>query len=95
VAKGYIIANMEVTNPEQYADYRALAPAAIEAHGGTYLVRGGQSETLEGAFHSRTVVLEFPSFEAAKTFYHSAEYEAARQVREGAARVNLMVVEGV
>jgi uncharacterized protein (DUF1330 family) len=95
VAKGYIIANMDVTNPDQYADYRALAPAVIEAYGGKYLVRGGQSETLEGAFHARTVVLEFPSFEAAKTFYHSAEYEAARQVREGAARVNLMVVEGV
>jgi uncharacterized protein (DUF1330 family) len=95
VAKGYIIANVEVTNPDQYAQYRPLSSVAVEAHGGTFIVRGGQSETLEGAFNSRTVVIEFPSFQAAQTFYHSAEYEAARHARAGAAQMNLMVVEGV
>jgi uncharacterized protein (DUF1330 family) len=76
VAKGCIIANVEMTNPDQHAGYRAL------------------SDT-QGIFRARTVVIEFPSSDAAKTFYHSAEYEIARNERAYAAQMNLMVVEGV
>ncbi|SAL43204.1 hypothetical protein AWB68_01971 [Caballeronia choica] len=76
MAKGCIIANVEMTNPDQHAAYRAL------------------SET-QGISRARTVVIEFPSSDAAKTFYHSAEYEIARNERAYAAQMNLMVVEGV
>jgi uncharacterized protein (DUF1330 family) len=93
--KGYVIANVDVTDPEQYAQYRPLSTKAMEAYGGKVLVRGGQSETLEGNFHARTIVIEFADLETARRFYHSAEYEVARQTRAGAAQMNLMIVEGV
>jgi len=91
----YIIARVNVTDPEKYEDYKALAPAAITAYGGRYLVRGGHMKVLEGEPESRrVVVLEFPTLEAAEKFYHSAEYEAAKQKRCGAAEMQLILMEG-
>lgn len=91
----YVIARVNVTDPEKYEAYKALAPGAIAAHGGRYLVRGGPMQTLEGEPESRrVVVLEFPTVEAAETFYHSAEYGAAREKRRGAADLQLILVEG-
>ncbi|MGV7245973.1 DUF1330 domain-containing protein [Caballeronia sp. M23-90] len=95
MAKGYVIVNANVTDPEKYAAYRPLAAAAIEAHGGRYLARGGKSETLEGSLPPRGVVIEFDDYETAVKWYHSAGYEAARSVRSGAAEMHMMVVEGV
>ncbi|TAG05351.1 MAG: DUF1330 domain-containing protein [Betaproteobacteria bacterium] len=92
----YVIASVTVTNPEQYKGYQALTPAAIAAHGGKFVVRGGAMEVLEGQWpHSRVVVLEFPTVEAAKTFYNSVQYGEARQARAGAADFNMIVIEGV
>lgn len=91
----YIIARIAVTDAEKYEDYKALAPAAITAHGGRYLVRGGQVTSLEGEPESRRVaVLEFPSLEAAEAFYRSAEYGAAMEKRRGAAQAQFILVEG-
>jgi uncharacterized protein (DUF1330 family) len=92
----YVIVQIEVTDPQRYEEYRRLAPAAIAAHGGRYLVRGGAQEVLEGgAQPERTVVLEFPSADQARRFYRSAEYEAAKRARAGAARMTMLLVEGV
>ena len=94
--KAYILAQIEVTNPQQYGEYMKLSPAIIEKFGGQFVARGGRSETLEGApARGRVVVLEFPSFERAQAFYKSAEYEAARKVRDGAATVQFVLVEGI
>ena len=91
----YVIAMMTVTNPEAYEGYRALAGPAVAKHGGRFLARGGRYEVLEGNFPgSRVVVVEFESFEKAKTFYDSPEYRAAREQRHGAAAFNLLVVDG-
>ncbi len=91
----YVIARVKVTNPEKYEDYKALSPGAIAAHGGRFLVRGGDVEMLEGEPETcRVVVLEFPTKEAARTFYHSAEYEAAREKRHGAAEFQMIMVVG-
>jgi uncharacterized protein (DUF1330 family) len=91
----YIIARVTVTDPEKYEGYKALSPAAIAAHGGRFVVRGGPVQTLEGEPESRRiVVLEFPTIEAAETFYHSAEYAAARDKRRGAAEFQMILVEG-
>lgn len=91
----YVIAMMKVTNPEAYEGYRALAGPAIAKHGGRFLARGGKHEVLEGGFPgSRVVVVEFESFDRAKSFYDSAEYRAARDQRRGAAEFNLLIVEG-
>ncbi len=92
----YVIVRVEVTDPDQYDKYKLLTPAAASAHGGTFIVRGGQHETLEGPDDDRrVVVLEFSDYETAKAFYESPEYREARAVRDGAAEMHMTVVEGV
>lgn len=96
MASGYIIACVDVTNPEQYAEYRAWSTRAMQAHGAEVCVRGGKVEVLEGDWNpGRTVVLKFASFEAAQAFYDSPEYLQARAAREGAAIMRMVCVEGV
>jgi len=91
----YIVADVEVTNPEQYANYRKLSSAAFDAHGVKPLARGGEVERLEGRQPGRVVVLPFESMAAAKAFYDSPEYRKARESRAGAAIMNMLIVEGV
>jgi hypothetical protein len=93
---GYVIADVEVSDPERYRGYTVLSPGAIAAAGGEFVVRGGRHETLEGDWTpGRMVVVKFPSFEAARAFYESALYSAARAQRAGAtSKFNLIVVEG-
>jgi uncharacterized protein (DUF1330 family) len=91
-----IIVDIEVLDPIRYEDYKRLASAAIAAYGGRYLVRGGNSEVLDGAWQPRRlVVLEFESFERAKAWRASSEYAEAKKVRDTCARANMIVVEGV
>ena len=93
--RAYIIALINVTNPEQYQEYAKRAAPASAKHGGTYLVRGGAKHPLEGDIpFQRIVVAEFASVEAAKTFYHSPEYQEARTHRLGAADFHMAIVEG-
>lgn len=91
----YILADVEITDPAQYDKYRALSSAAFEAHGVKPLARGGRTERLEGREPGRIVVLPFESMAAAKAFHDSPEYRAARAAREGAAIMNMLIVEGV
>ena len=92
----YVIADIDVTDPEKYEVYKQLAPPAIAKHGGRYLARGGHMAVLEGSWKpGRVVVLEFPSLDQAKAFYASVEYTAARRARANAAKMNIVVVEGV
>jgi uncharacterized protein (DUF1330 family) len=91
----YILADVEITDPERYAEYRKLSSAAFEAHGVKPLARGGATEWLEGRTPGRIVVLPFASMSAAKAFYESPEYRKARSAREGAAVMNMLIVEGV
>ncbi|HKB09556.1 MAG TPA: DUF1330 domain-containing protein [Vicinamibacterales bacterium] len=93
--KAYILVQVDVTNPQQYAEYTKLSPGIIEKFGGRFLARGGRTATLEGPpARSRVVVIEFPSFERAQQFYNSADYVAARKVRAGAATAQFVLVEG-
>jgi uncharacterized protein (DUF1330 family) len=93
--KAYILVQVEVTNPQQYAEYTKLSPGIIEKFGGRFLARGGRTATLEGPpAKSRVVVIEFPSFERAQQFYDSPDYVAARKVRAGAATAQFVLVEG-
>jgi uncharacterized protein (DUF1330 family) len=93
--KGYIITRSDITNPEAYARYAVAATKAIADHGGKPLARGGRSESLEGKARARNVVLEFDSYEAARRYFHSEQYQAARVLREGAADIEMVLVEGV
>jgi uncharacterized protein (DUF1330 family) len=92
----YLIVETDITDPEQYEQYKAASPGAIAAGGGRFLVRGGEMAVLEGDWHpSRLVVVEFPDLEAAKAFYESDEYQAAIRLRGGAANLNMVAVQGI
>lgn len=93
MAKGYWVAHVDVTEPEGYKAYVAADMAAFKKYGGRLLVRGGKFELLEGACRSRTVVIEFPSYEAAVACYHSPEYQAAAAHRKGRAEFDLIAIE--
>jgi uncharacterized protein (DUF1330 family) len=91
----YIIARVEVTDPERYREYTTATPAAIARFGGKFIVRGGEVLTLEGPRETRRVVIiEFPNLERAKAFYNSPEYTAARKLREGAAEGQFLAIDG-
>lgn len=94
--KAYMLVQVDVTNPAQYGEYMKISPGLIEKFGGRFIVRGGQSKTLEGApATGRIVVVEFPTFERAQQFYDSSEYQAAKKVRAGAANAQFILVEGI
>ncbi len=92
----YVIANIEVTDPAQYEDYKKLAGPAIEACGGKYLVRGGKTEVLEGKWQpNRLVMLEFESVEKAQAWWESTHYAQAKAIRQGSANSSMVIVQGV
>ncbi|MBX3654394.1 MAG: DUF1330 domain-containing protein [Ramlibacter sp.] len=92
----YIIANVDVTDPEQYEEYKKLSTIAMKAHGAEVCIRGGKVDVLEGDWEpSRIVLLKFPSTEAARAFNDSVEYGAARKARQGIAVMRMVLVEGV
>lgn len=91
----YIIANVDVSDPEQYKVYQQLSTHAMQTHAVKLLVRGGETLALEGDAPKRTVVIEFETAEAAQAFYDSPEYLAARQARENIAHMTMYVVQGV
>ena len=92
----YLIVETDVTDPEQYEQYKAASPGAVAAGGGRFLVRGGDMAVLEGDWTpKRLVVLEFEDLEAAKRFYESEQYQTAKQLREGAAHFRMVAVEGL
>jgi uncharacterized protein (DUF1330 family) len=92
--KGYVISRVDITDPEAYARYAAAATKAIADHGGRALARGGRCEALEGTARARNVVLEFESYDAARRYFHSEQYQAARAMRQGAAEMEMVLVEG-
>jgi uncharacterized protein (DUF1330 family) len=92
----YVIYQGEVVDPERYDEYKTKGAASIVAACGRYVVRGGDVEVLEGeAPAGRTVVLEFPTMQAAVDWYRSDEYTEIRKLREGAARARMYVVDGI
>ena len=94
--KVYLIAHIEVTNPELMEKYRAQVPAIVAKYQGKYLVRGGETEVIEGDyFKHRIVLLEFPNKECANNFYNSDEYAPLKILRLEAGNNSSVLVEGV
>jgi uncharacterized protein (DUF1330 family) len=92
----YVIANVEVLDPEGYEAYRRQVPATIAAYGGRYLARGGATEVLEGTWSpKRCVLLEFPSMAQFRAWWDSPEYRPLRALRERTTRSSLVVTEGL
>jgi uncharacterized protein (DUF1330 family) len=92
----YILANVDVTDPQQYEQYKKLSTIAMQAHGAEVCVRGGAVTVLEGDWSPhRVVLMKFPTAEAARRFYDSPEYAAAKAARQGAAVMRMVIIEGV
>ena len=90
----YMVVDARSSDADRMVEYRRLAQIAVEQYGGRYLVRGAPYVTLEGRWQpQRLVVLEFPSMEAAKTFYDSPEYSAARDARAGVSDFDMLLAE--
>jgi uncharacterized protein (DUF1330 family) len=92
----YVFANIEVTDPVLYEEYRKGVPATIAQYGGRYVARGDAAEGLEGGYApQRVVILEFPSVERAKAWWNSPEYRPLRAIRQRASRGDLLLIEGL
>ena len=93
---GYAIAQIEVTNPENYKEYLAKVTDIVNKFGGEFLVRGGEFSHVEGECkNSRNIVIKFPSYEKALEWYHSEEYKPVRQIRLDNADTNQIIIKGV
>ena len=92
----YLIADITITDPAGFEEYRRQVAPTIAAFGGKYLVRGGKTEPLEGNWNpKRFVIIEFESAARAREWYHSDAYRPAMALRHKSAQVNLLLVEGV
>lgn len=92
----YVIVETDITDPERYEQYKAASPAAVASGGGRFLVRGGELAVLEGDWQpARLVVLEFEDLAAAKRWYESEVYQEAKKLRDGAAHLRMVAVQGV
>ena len=92
----YVVADVEITDPQMFSRYREQLPATVEQYGGRFTIRSGRHEVLEGDWRPhRLIVVEFPDLSRAQAWYHSAEYAPLIALREKSARTNLVIVEGV
>ena len=93
---GYIVVDVEITNPTEYQTYAKQTAATLEPYGGKFIVRGGNAEMLEGDWQpGRFVIIEFPSIEQARAWYSSPEYSSIIGIRHRSANSRMILVQGV
>ena len=92
--KGYLVANIRVKDKDKFAAFSGMAAPVIKAHGGKVLARGPGAERHEGSVEGIVMMIEFDSIDAARTFYLSDEYQAAKAVRDACSETDLMIIEG-
>ena len=93
--KAYLIAHIRVHDKDGFEKFKAMSGPAIADHGGRVLARNPAPDHREGDLRGLTILIEFESMDAARGFYESEAYTAAREVRELAAETDLMLVEGI
>jgi uncharacterized protein (DUF1330 family) len=92
----YVLVQVDVNDPVRYEDYKRLVPASLAKYGGRFVVRGGKTETLEGTWSpKRLVMVEFPDVDRAKAWWASADYAEAKALRQATSHTEMIVVEGV
>lgn len=92
----YVIVEVAIHDTEAYEEYKKRTPATIAAFNGKFVVRGGQTITLEGNWSpERIVILEFPTIELANEWWHSEKYSQAKEIRQKAAITKMIIVEGI
>ena len=91
----YVVVNVNTKHPEEYERYKEMAQKTIAQYGGRYLVRGGAMSVLEGTWTpTRIVIVEFPTYEKAREWWHSAEYAPAKELRQRLSATDLLIVDG-
>lgn len=92
----YIIVDVKFSDSVEIERYRAMVPGTLVPYGGRFIVRGGRTEVLEGAWQpNRIVVMEFDTAERARAWWDSEEYREAKELRQRIANTNMILVEGV
>ena len=92
----YLIVNIEITDPDRYAEYIDVCPATVAKFGGKYLARGGKAERIEGKYDpKRMVLLQFNTFEQAKAWWASEEYRHPKSIRHSSATTDMILFEGI
>ena len=94
MAKGYLVANIRVTDQERFQKFSGMAGPIIQKFGGKVLARGAGAERHEGTLSGVVMMIEFDSKEIAENFYFSEEYQAAKVVRDECSETDLMIIEG-
>ena len=93
---GYVIANINVKNPEAYKEYVGKVKPTVEKFGGEYLVRNGEFKVIDGEWkHPRTVVIKFPTYEKALEWHNSEEYKPVKLIRLANSEANGIIIKGV
>lgn len=92
--KGYWIVRADVSDMEKFSEYASRTPEAIKKYGGEYIIRAGRSEIVEGGSRARNTVIQFPSYADALKCWQSIEYQNAKKYREGAAELDVVIIEG-
>ena len=92
----YMIANVAINNTEKIKQYLEKTPEVVRKYGGRFLVRGGEFWIAEGNWiPKRLVILEFESFQKAKDFCHSKEYQPLKALRQESANTDMVFVDGI
>ena len=95
MSKGYVVANIRVTDQDRFQEFSGMAGPTIKKYGGRVLARGPDADRLEGNVSGIVMMIEFESKEVANAFYYSEEYQAAKAVREECSETDFMIIEGV
>lgn len=92
----YVVVQVDVTDPARYEDYKKMVPESLAKFGGRFIVRGGQTETLEGTWApKRFVIVEFPDMERARAWWASEEYAEAKALRQATSSTEMILVQGL
>lgn len=94
MAKGYLVANIRVTDQERFQQFSGMAGPIIQKFGGKVLARGPGADRHEGTLSGVVMMIEFDSKEIAENFYFSEDYQAAKAVRDACSETDLMIIEG-
>jgi len=94
VLPGYVVAEVDVTNPESFKEYAEKTPGTVAAFNGHYIIRGGKSVSIEGEPPKRFVVIQFESVEKAKAWEDSPAYDAIKPIRHSSAKSRVFIIEG-
>lgn len=91
---GYVVAEVDVTDPATFQKYAEKVPGTIAQYGGHYVIRGGKFDSIEGDAPKRFVVIQFDSAAKAKAWEDSPEYDAIKLIRHSSAKSRVFIIEG-